>query len=117
MIVVIFELKANDGYQQQYLDIAAELKPLLSDIKGFISIERFQSLSEPNKLLSLSFWENEEAIQTWRNLESHRMAQHLGRTNILQNYQLSVANVLRSYGLNDRNSAPNDSISYHSAHD
>ena len=113
MIAVIFELKANEGYQQEYLDIAAELKPLLSEISGFISIERFQSLSDPNKLLSLSFWEDEAAIQQWRNLESRRMAQYKGRNSILQHYRLRVAHVLRDYGLGERNSAPEDSQNYH----
>ena len=113
MIAVIFELKANEGYQQEYLDIAAELKPLLSEISGFISIERFQSLSDPNKLLSLSFWEDEVAIQQWRNLESHRMAQYKGRNSILQHYRLRVAHVLRDYGLAERNSSPEDSQKYH----
>ena len=113
MIAVIFELKANEGYQQEYLDIAAELKPLLSEISGFISIERFQSLSDPNKLLSLSFWVDEAAIQQWRNLESHRMAQYKGRNSILQHYRLRVAHVVRDYGLDERNSAPEDSQKYH----
>lgn len=113
MIVVIFELKARDGAQHEYLSLAAELKPLLNEIPGFISIERFQSLSDPNKLLSLSFWEDEKAIEEWRNIEAHRMAQHKGRLNILQEYQLSVANVNRSYGMHDRKTTPEDSYNYH----
>ncbi len=114
MIAVIFELKTDGADQQRaYLDLAAELKPLLRDVRGFISIERFQSLSDPEKILSLSFWENEEAIQEWRNVEAHRIAQQKGRESVLLNYRLRVANVIRDYGLNERDTAPEDSRKVH----
>nr|WP_208293442.1 antibiotic biosynthesis monooxygenase [Zophobihabitans entericus] len=104
MIAVIFELKAKDGFKEQYLDIAASLKPLLEDMEGFISIERFQSLNDSEKLLSLSFWENEEAVIKWRNLEQHRAAQAKGRNSIFAYYRLRVATVMRDYGLKERGS-------------
>lgn len=113
MIAVIFELKTSEAHKQHYLSLAADLKPYLADIEGFISIERFQSLVEPDKILSLSFWENEEAIKAWRNLEVHRLAQAQGRASILEFYRLRVASVIRDYGLNLRDEAPIDSAKYH----
>ena len=107
MIAVIFEVwPAERG---AYLDIAASLAPLLGGIDGFISIERFESLAEPGKLLSLSFWRDEEAVTCWRNLEAHRMAQARGRGGVLRDYRLRVADVSRDYGLKDRAQAPDDS--------
>jgi pimeloyl-ACP methyl ester carboxylesterase/heme-degrading monooxygenase HmoA len=112
-IAVIFEVIPNDGKKQEYLDIAAELKPDLVKIDGFISIERFQSLSDPGKILSLSFWRDEEAIQQWRTLEVHRTAQAKGREYIFKDYHLRIADVVRDYSLFDRNEAPVDSKEYH----
>jgi heme-degrading monooxygenase HmoA len=113
MIAVIFEVFPAHGKMQEYLDIAAELKPLLQNIDGFISIERFSSLVEEGKILSLSFWRDEEAIQQWRNLETHRLAQRKGRDGIFTDYRLRVASVSRDYGMNTREQAPVDSKSAH----
>ncbi len=114
MIGVIFEVwPADDERREQYLDIAASLRADLSHIDGFISIERFQSLVEPQKLLSLSFWRDEEAVKQWRNLPTHRIAQTKGRGGVFENYRLRVANVLRDYGLNDREAVPKDSRDAH----
>ncbi|TQI79756.1 heme-degrading monooxygenase HmoA [Serratia fonticola] len=113
MIAVIFELQAAAGQRETYLDLAAELKPLLAEIDGFISIERFQSLSDPEKLLSLSFWRDEAAVQQWRNLEQHRKAQARGRHDVLAYYRLRVADVVRDYGLEPREQAPVDSRYFH----
>lgn len=113
MIAVIFELQPAEGRRESYLAIAAALKPLLEEIDGFISIERFQSLSDPNKLLSLSFWRDEEAVKQWRNLEPHRLAQSKGREKILADYRLRVAEVVRDYGLKEREQAPADSRCCH----
>ncbi|MGY2289681.1 antibiotic biosynthesis monooxygenase family protein [Pseudomonas sp. SDO528_S397] len=109
MIAVIFEAWPHEAHHKRYLDLAAELKPLLLEIDGFISIERFQSLSEPQKLLSLSFWRDEQAIQHWRNLEVHRAAQAAGRGRVFADYRLRIAHVMRDYGLEDREQAPLDS--------
>lgn len=109
MIAVIFEGMAQDDRKDAYLDIAARLRPLLEDIDGFISIERFQSLTTPGKVLSLSFWRDEEAVRQWRNLAQHREAQRAGRQSIFQEYRLRVAHVLRDYGMNERAQAPEDS--------
>lgn len=113
MIAVIFELQAAEGQRETYLNLAAELKPLLAEIDGFISIERFQSLSDPQKLLSLSFWRDEAAVQQWRNLEQHRKAQARGRYDVLEYYRLRVAEVVRDYGLEPREQAPADSRHFH----
>jgi heme-degrading monooxygenase HmoA len=113
MIAVIFEGKPNDGCKQTYLDIAAELKPLLSGIDGFISIERFESLVEPGKLLSLSFWRDEAAVAQWRQMEQHRDAQAEGRSHVFADYRLRIASVIRDYGIDDRAQAPADSRSFH----
>ena len=113
MIAVLFEADAVPEHQARYFQLAAELKPLLAEIDGFISIERFQSLSEPDKLLSLSFWRDEAAVQQWRNLEQHRQAQVRGRHEVLEYYRLRVAEVVRDYGLEPREQAPADSRHFH----
>lgn len=113
MIAVIFEVWPDPDHKQDYLDIAAELRPLLDDIDGFISIERFESLVEPGKILSLSFWRDEAAIAQWRNLEQHRAAQTQGRGGVFANYRLRVAGVVRDYGILDRDETPDDSRTAH----
>ena len=113
MIAVIFEGCPADGHKQEYLDIAASLRPLLNEIDGFISIERFESIYEPGKLLSLSFWRDEQAVEAWRTLEAHRAAQVKGRAEVFQDYRLRVAAVLRDYGMVDREQAPLDSQMVH----
>ncbi len=117
MIAVIFEVELHPTLKQDYLDIAASLKPLLSQIDGFISIERFQSLSNPDKLLSLSFWRDEQAILQWRTLEAHRLAQQQGRASIFKDYRLRIADVSRDYGMQERHHAPADSQAFHPAKD
>jgi len=113
MIAVIFEVRPAAAGHQRYQNLAADLKPELERIDGFISIERFQSLVEPDKLLSLSFWRDEAAVQTWRALEPHRAAQSEGRAGVFADYRLRVAEVLRDYGLNEREQAPRDSRERH----
>lgn len=113
MIAVIFEVFPAEGKMKEYLDIATELKLQLEKIDGFISIERFSSLAEEGKILSLSFWRDEKAIEVWRNLESHRFAQEKGRGGVFRNYRLRVADVNRDYGLNNREEAPVDSKNVH----
>ncbi|QSO53587.1 antibiotic biosynthesis monooxygenase [Alicyclobacillus curvatus] len=113
MIAVIFEVVPEDERKQEYLDIAADLRPLLDDIDGFISIERFESLTTPGKVLSLSFWRDEAAVNHWRQMEQHRTAQVQGRTYIFKDYRLRVATVVRDYGMFDRHQAPVDSQTFH----
>ena len=113
MIAVIFEVYPAKGKVDEYLDIATNLKPLLEKIDGFISIERFSSLAEEGKVLSLSFWRDEEAINEWRNLETHRLAQEKGRQGVFSHYRLRVANVCRDYGMDSREQAPSDSKDMH----
>ena len=109
MIAVIFEVEPAEGKRDAYLGIAAELRPLLDGIDGFISIERFQSLVDPSRILSLSFWRDEEAVKAWRNTEEHRQAQKAGRSGIFAGYRLRIAHVVRDYGLTERDEAPADS--------
>ena len=113
MIAVIFEVTPTEGAMDQYLDLAGQLRPLLEEIDGFVSIERFSSLSEEGKLLSLSFWRDEAAIEQWRNIEAHRAAQASGRGGVFADYRLRVAEVKRDYGLADRKQAPDDSRDAH----
>ena len=110
MIAVIFEVWPASGQQDRYLELAAGLREQLSNIDGFISIERFQSLTSKDKLLSLSFWRDEEAIRQWRILEKHREAQAEGRDGVFHDYRLRVASVIRDYGMSDRDAAPSDSL-------
>jgi heme-degrading monooxygenase HmoA len=113
MIAVIFEAIPADGKLEEYLAIAAVLKQELIKIEGFISIERFQSLSDPDKVLSLSFWADEKAVQEWRNVEMHRNAQKRGRDSVFKDYHLRIAQVERDYGMFDRKEAPADSKATH----
>ena len=113
MIAVIFEVFPAPGRKQEYLDLAAALKPDLEKIDGFISIERFASLTNEGKILSLSVFRDEAAVQTWRNLEGHRRAQARGRAGIFSDYRIRVASVLRDYGMVDRDQVPGDSLKAH----
>ncbi len=102
MIAVIFEVSLNEAGRDEYFDIAAELKPLLAQVEGFISVERFQSLVEPDKYLSLSFWRDEAAVKAWRELECHRAAQAKGKNELFRDYRIRVAEVGREYGMRQR---------------
>jgi heme-degrading monooxygenase HmoA len=113
MHAVIFEVWPKEEGRQEYLDIAAALKPRLEQIDGFISIERFQSLTEPAKVLSLSFWRDEAAIAEWRRVEAHRRAQAKGRGELFEDYRLRIASVIRDYGMSERAEAPQDSKERH----
>jgi heme-degrading monooxygenase HmoA len=113
MIAVIFEVWPAQGRKDDYLAIAAALRTELEAIDGFISVERFQSITEPGKLLSLSFWRDDEAVKTWRNQQHHRASQAKGRSGIFADYRLRVAAVARDYGLKDRAAAPADSRAVH----
>lgn len=115
MIAVIFEVWPAEGRREDYLEIAAELRPLLDQIDGFISIERFESLSQSGKVLSLSFWRDEEAVAQWRQLDDHRRAQIAGRAGVFADYHLRIAAVVRDYGLTERTEAPADSRAVHDA--
>lgn len=110
MIAVIFEVlpRPGDG-AARYLQIAAHLKPLLEATDGFISVERFESISQPGKYVSLSFWRDEAAVAAWRTQAEHRCSQQEGRDGVFADYRLRVAAVLRDYGLNERDQAPDDS--------
>jgi heme-degrading monooxygenase HmoA len=113
MIAVIFEVWPKGERREEYLEIAAGLRRHLEAIDGFISVERFESLSEPGKLLSLSFWRDEAAVRAWRNLDAHRSAQRAGRAGIFADYRLRVAGIIRDYGMADRTDVPDDSRRVH----
>jgi heme-degrading monooxygenase HmoA len=115
MIAVIFEVWPKPERKQEYLTIAAKLKSSLEKIDGFISIERFESLYEPGKILSLSFFRDEAAVHAWRATNEHRIAQAKGRKEIFANYRLRVAGVIRDYGMRERDQAPSDSLKIHDA--
>ncbi|MEO6407512.1 MAG: antibiotic biosynthesis monooxygenase [Burkholderiaceae bacterium] len=109
MIAVIFELEPHAQTAARYFKLAAGLRAALEGIDGFISVERFESLSRPGRYLSLSFWRDEEAVRRWRCHDPHRSAQQEGRSTVLAGYRLRVASVVRDYGLLDRDEAPADS--------
>ncbi|MEO8138682.1 MAG: antibiotic biosynthesis monooxygenase [Gemmatimonadota bacterium] len=113
MIGVIFEVWPAEGRRQEYLDLAAELRPLLDRIDGFIAVERFESLTEAGKLLSLSFFRDEAAVARWRSVAEHRVAQAAGRSGIFRDYRLRVVQVVRDYGMHQRAEAPSDSRPHH----
>ena len=114
MIAVIFEVEPKDeAARRQYLDIAAALRPALERIEGFVSIERFESLTRPGKILSLSVWRDEDAVARWRGLEAHRAAQARGRDELFADYRLRIGQIVRDYGLARREEAPADSRAVH----
>lgn len=113
MIAIIFEVIPAEGRKAEYLDIAAQMRPMVHEVEGFISVERFQSLTNPEKLLSISFFEDEDAVDRWRRLAAHRGAQKAGRDGIFSDYLLKVCHVLRDYGMTDREQAPADSKATH----
>ncbi|UWR22076.1 antibiotic biosynthesis monooxygenase [Sulfitobacter sp. S190] len=113
MIAVIFEVMPHPHRKQNYLDMAAEMRPLVEEIDGFISVERFQSLTNPEKLLSLSFFRDEKALDDWRKLSKHRSAQRAGRNDFFSDYHLRIAHVMRDYGMFERAEAPQDSKDLH----
>jgi heme-degrading monooxygenase HmoA len=106
MIAVIFEVLPSAEGRPAYLQHAAHLKPMLERMDGFISVERFQSLSNPDKLLSLSFWRDVEAVRGWREHGEHRLAQAAGRAGVFDDYRLRVAAVVRDYGMFERAETP-----------
>lgn len=113
MIAVLFEVRPAPGRQPRYLELAGELAPELARIDGFLGIERFESLAEPGKLLSLSYWRDAAAVAAWRNTALHRAAQAEGRSGVFSDYRLRIAAVLRDYGMTDRSEAPQDSRTAH----
>ena len=113
MIAVIFEVEPHPEQRNVYLDHAGKMRSMLEEIDGFVSVERFESLTQPGKLLSLSFWRDEAAIEHWRRLEKHRAAQARGRNAYFRDYRLRVAGVIRDYGMTERDQAPADSVSIH----
>lgn len=113
MIAVLFEAILIDGKKTEYIELATNLKEELNKIEGFISIERFQSIQHPEKILSLSFWKNEESVTQWRNITKHRQVQSYSRTEIFKHYRLRVASIIRDYTIDDRNQAPTDSTQKH----
>ena len=115
MIAVIFEVVPAPGRKQEYLDLAASLRPALEKMDGFVSIERFESLTDKGKILSLSIWRDEEAVKRWRQVEGHRIAQAKGRGGVFADYRLRVASVIRDYGMFERREAPADSRARHDA--
>ena len=110
MIAVIFEVEPNDGKLDTYLDHAMSLRPEFEGIDGFISVERFASLTTPGKYVSLSFWRDEEALAEWRNRPKHRHAQSKGRSDYFADYRLRIASVIRDYGMHERTEAPADAL-------
>ncbi|MEI4487268.1 antibiotic biosynthesis monooxygenase [Frigidibacter sp. MR17.14] len=115
MIAIIFEVRPAEGRRDQYLALAARLREELVTIDGFLSVERFQSLTDPDKMLSLSFWRDEAAVEDWRRREAHRAAQAAGRAGVFADYRLRVAAVIRDYGMTERAEAPQDSLAAHDA--
>lgn len=113
MIAVIFEVFPAEGRRDDYLDMAAKMRPMVEEVDGFISVERFQSLTNPEKLLSISFFRDEAALDHWRQLTAHRGAQRAGRGGIFSDYRLRVVSVMRDYGMFDREQAPRDSRDLH----
>ena len=113
MIAVIFEFTPAPGRKQDYLDLAAGLGAAVKDFDGFVSIERFESITAPGRFVSISSWRDEEAVRRWRNVQKHREAQAKGRGGIFSTYRLRVAQVLRDYGMQERGAAPADSVKAH----
>ena len=113
MIAVIFEFTPAPGRFPDYMELVGQLKPELEKAEGFISLERFESITAPGKFISLQFWRDDECIAKWRNLQKHREAQKKGRGGIFSSYRLRIAGVSRDYTMDLRSQAPSDSIAAH----
>lgn len=113
MIAVIFEFTPASGRFPDYMALVAQLKPELEKAEGFISLERFESITTPGKFVSLQFWRDEESVRKWRNLHKHREAQRQGRAGIFASYRLRIAGVERDYTMDERSEAPRDSVAAH----
>ena len=113
MIAVIFEFTPASGRFPDYMALVAQLKPELEKAEGFISLERFESITSPGKYVSLQFWRDEESVRKWRNVQQHREAQKQGRAGIFASYRLRIAGVLRDYTMDERSEAPRDSVAAH----
>ena len=113
MIAVIFEFTPAEGRMPDYFDLVAQLKPDLDKADGFISLERFESITTKGKYVSLQFWRDEESVCKWRNVHLHRQAQAKGRAGIIADYRLRIATVHRDYTKEDRTQAPTDSVAVH----
>jgi heme-degrading monooxygenase HmoA len=113
MIAVIFEVIPKPGHAVDYFKHALQLKATLEAMDGFVSVERFESIVQPGKFLSLSFWRDDEAVAAWRCHAHHRTTQHAGREHVFENYRLRVASVIRDYGMFERDEAPADSRAHH----
>ena len=113
MVVVIFEVEPLPGKAAAYFDLAATLRAQLEKRDGFISIERFESVTTPGKFVSISYWRDEAAVAAWRNVEEHRAVQAKGRSDIFKDYRIRVASVTRDYGKHTRDGAPADSREAH----
>lgn len=111
-ILVLFEVKPAKAGMQKYLDLAAMLKPMLAGFEGFIRSERFSSLNEDGKLLSMNVWTDEAAVERWRNVMQHRMSQKEGREKLFESYKITVCSEIRSYTDTERAQAPQDSDRY-----
>jgi heme-degrading monooxygenase HmoA len=113
MIAVIFEFTPREGRFPDYMKVVDTLRDDLAKADGFISLERFESITNKGKFLSLQFWRDEEAVRKWRNLQKHREAQKKGRAEIFASYRLRIAKVTRDYTNDLRSEAPRDSIEVH----
>ena len=113
MIAVIFEFTPREGRFPEYMELVGQLKPELDKAEGFISLERFESITTPGKFVSLQFWQDEESVKKWRNVQKHREAQAKGRRGIFSGYRLRICQVIRDYGLDERGEAPRDSVATH----
>ena len=113
MIAVIFEFTPAQGRFPEYMDLVGTLKADLDKADGFISLERFESITTRGKFVSLQFWRDEEAVRKWRNVQKHREAQAKGRAGIFKSYRLRIASVVRDYTMDERAQVPADSLSFH----
>ena len=113
MIAVIFEFTPVEGRFPEYMKVVDTLREDLAKAEGFISLERFESITSKGKFLSLQFWRDEESVRKWRNLQKHREAQKKGRASIFASYRLRIAGVLRDYAMDEREQAPRDSVEIH----
>ncbi len=111
-IIVLFEVTPTTEGMEKYLELAAQLKPMLIGHEGFISAERFQSLNTDGKLLSMNVWENEEAVEKWRNNLNHRLSQAEGKSKLFESYKITICESIREYTDLDRTNAPKDSNDY-----
>jgi heme-degrading monooxygenase HmoA len=99
MFAVMFEAHPQPSRRDTYLEWATLLGTDLRQIPGFVDDDYYQSLSRAGWVLSLSTWEDEKALVSWRTHPKHQLAQAEGRDEVFIDYTLRTGQLTRDTDL------------------